>query len=185
MKRHLKNTLTNWVNKFISFADLINNPRSRTPENIFAIIERILELLNSMDAGMWGISSIPVKIFSPKNPSWSLVWILWTDIKRYKNNPDLLLHDLDIFDEHYHRSTAEKSVHIAVNTVDESISTFRQAFEVVIRNEIRKDVSYWSIQFDEFEINKFGYVQFSENVKPTTIKKIDIVDKIQRAFEDL
>lgn len=187
IKGYIKNTLIDWVNRFITYADLINNPRSRTPENIFPIIERILELMNSIDAGTWGTSSIPVKIFSLKNPSWSLVWILWTDIRRYKNNPDLLLHDLDISDAYYNKSYNIKGINNETSAIiDDSTRKFREAFNIVMRNKgWRKDNDYDNIHFDEFELDRHGHVRLSKRASPVTIRKKDIVHRIQQVLSDL
>lgn len=186
IKRYLRDTLTEGVNKFISFADLINNPRLRTPQNVFAIIERILELFNSVDADLWETSSIPVKIFTKKYSNQSLIWILWTDIEKYKNNPDLLLQDLGIIDAYYKRSNHIKIINDTASPVTTKImEKFHEAFEVVMRNGIKKDDTYSYIQFDEFTINKDGNVAFSKNAKPITIRKKDIVYNIQQVLDDI
>ena len=76
IKQYLRDTLTGWVNELHTFANIINNPTLRTSQNIFFIIERLLELFNSVDAYMWDKSNIPNKMFSPKNLNFFLLWIL-------------------------------------------------------------------------------------------------------------
>lgn len=190
IKQYLRDTLTGWVNELHTFANIINNPTLRTSQNIFFIIERLLELFNSVDAYMWDKSNIPNKIFSPKNLNFFLLWTLWKDIEIYENNPDQLLQDLDIIDAYYKRSNPTRIISDRESPViTKAMKRFHEAFEIVIRNEIkdwiRKPKGYQYVNINEFQINKQWNIQFSERVSPATINIPDIVHKIQQVMNDL
>lgn len=191
IKKYIITTFKKGVNPTISNSILINDERYRTAQNILIILDKILSLLSREDEWMYNIGDALKNISPIRRSHKTLISLLWQKKERYRDNPDLLLRDLDIYNDYYGISESEdiKSQELIDSVNNEVNSMLQQAFDVaIIGTKLSEEEVYKMPNVTEFKIGKIGkisLIQHSETARESTKNIKWLRDKIQEIYEEL
>lgn len=178
MKAYFREKIIQWTDP------LVNNTTKRTRENIFKIINKLIESMRE-ESRKWTkrFNYIPSWItYGWKNINPTLTELFDRIETDYETHPDMLLKDLEIQNDYYWATTKWESQYQRESI--ERNPEFEEAVNIVLE-KTPQHPRYWKPKAYEFWLSKKWFVTFIWKSGIPGLDYSELIYRIQHTYEDL